>query len=231
MLLKKQTVWLLSMLTIMVVLSAYYLLQGPVEQVPVVTDEEGHEVQVDANTNQVGTDSTDPAGTGMNGTDVNTDQATLPGGIPFVPAIPGVTNTGGNSNATDGTAAVDPTTVLPQASGDFFITYRMNRDAWESKRLEELMSVMSDTQASATAITEAKNEVEKLTSLRDAERTVEELIKANGYKEALVVAKDDRVDVIVQVDTLNKQQAVEIISMVTRYINVPGKNVVISYKR
>ncbi|ERI08040.1 SpoIIIAH-like family protein [Aneurinibacillus aneurinilyticus] len=35
--LKKQTVWLLSMLAVLVVLSAYYLVQGPSEQVPVAS--------------------------------------------------------------------------------------------------------------------------------------------------------------------------------------------------
>jgi stage III sporulation protein AH len=37
MVLKKQTIWLLSMLAVLVVLSAYYLVQGPTEQVPVAS--------------------------------------------------------------------------------------------------------------------------------------------------------------------------------------------------
>src|SRR5699024_6535606 len=56
MVLKKQTVWLLSMLTIMVVLSAYYLVQGPVEQVPVaseVKEETNTESQAEVESKQV----------------------------------------------------------------------------------------------------------------------------------------------------------------------------------
>ncbi|HZG80302.1 MAG TPA: SpoIIIAH-like family protein, partial [Brevibacillus sp.] len=34
MILRKQTVWLLTMLAVMVVLSGYYLAKGPQEQVP-----------------------------------------------------------------------------------------------------------------------------------------------------------------------------------------------------
>ncbi|MBO8170360.1 MAG: SpoIIIAH-like family protein [Bacillaceae bacterium] len=195
MILKKQTVWLLSMLTIMVVLSAYYMVQGPVEQVPVVTEdqqsEEGQASEINVQTDELSMDR-------MEGLE---------------------------------TSDSDSEVAVPNQSGsDYFIAYRMERDAWQSKQMEELMSVMSDTSASSEEIAEAKEEYEELASLKDAETTVEELIKANGYQDAIVVARDDRVNVIVQAEQLDESQVVEIIGMVTQHFDVPGNNVVVSYK-
>lgn len=205
MLLKKQTVWLLSMLTIMVVLSAYYLLQGPVEQVPVVTEmnneNAGAVPQVNVDTKQ---------------TAMGTEQMA-----------------GGTGQTAGGTGQASPnsTAMIPQGGSDYFLAYRMNRDEMYSKRLEELAAAMSSAQASAQEIAEAKEEYDQLAAMQTTVETVEDLIKANGYSEAVVVARDNKVDVIVQADQLSNAQAVEIISLVKRHMNVPGMNVVVSYKQ
>ena len=180
MVLKKQTVWLLSMLTIMVVLSAYYLVQGPIKQVPVASDakqktEATKDVQVDSKQ------------------------------ITQAPIV-----------ATDG--------------ADYFVGVKMNRDAQNSKKMEDYMSVMTNTDASVEVIGKAKQSYDQLVSLQDTELNVENLIKALGYKEAVVISKDDRVNVIVQAEKIEKNKAVEILSLVKKHMNIPGQNIVVSYK-
>ncbi|MBP1934180.1 SpoIIIAH-like family protein [Ammoniphilus resinae] len=188
MVLKKQTVWLLSMLTIMVVLSAYYLLQGPVEQVPVATEQLNQ--KVDPTQEDVQVDS----------------QQIMPQTMEDL--------------------------VAPEASSeDYFLAMKMNRDAHNSLKMEEYMTVMTNGDASAEAITEAKDGYEELTTMQETETNVENLIKAMGFNEAVVIAKDDKVNVIVQADKLDRTKAVEIMTLISKHLDVPGKNVVVSYKQ
>lgn len=181
MVLKKQTVWLLSMLTIMVVLSAYYLIQGPVEQVPVATDAKGQkanpEVQVDSK--QV-----------VDGKKVD------------VNVVPG--------------------------SSDYFTEAKLERDEINYKRLEDYMAVISNSDATAEAIAQAKESYEKLAEKQEVETNVESLIKALGYNEAVIITQDDRVNVIVQAEKMEPKQVVEIMNVVKQ--NLETKNVVVSYK-
>ena len=186
MVLKKQTVWLLSMLTIMVVLSAYYLVQGPVEQVPLATEVNQEQEQEQEQ-------------------DITVDTKQLSG--------------------------IDGQPSVSLQSSDYFIGYKMERDAWNHQKLDEYMSVMSNSDASSEAITQAKESYESLLAQQDAEMNLENLIKALGYEEAVIVNKDNRINVMVQAEKLEPNNAIEIITLVTEHMAVPGKNVVVSYKK
>ncbi|MCI1695871.1 SpoIIIAH-like family protein [Aneurinibacillus aneurinilyticus] len=189
--LKKQTVWLLSMLAVLVVLSAYYLVQGPSEQVPVASK--------------------------------STNEAA---GIPPVPA-------------NDKGVSVETKQVAPQPEGmpattptdDYFMGYKMQRDAQQEQEIGQFMEVMSNSDAKPAAIAEAKKKLEELSALKDNQTQVEELVKSLGsYKDVVVIARDDMVRVVVQTETLKRDKVVEIIGVVKQHMKVPGNNIVVSYK-
>lgn len=191
MVLKKQTVWLLSMLAILVVLSAYYLVQGPVQQVPMATGQ----------MNDQGAAPVDEMK--ENGVKVSTKQVT-----PQTEGIP-----------------------VASPSDDYFIGYKMQRDAQQEQELGRFMEVMTNANAKPAAIAEAKKNYEELSALKDNQDQVEELVKGIGnYKDVVVIAKDDMVRVLVQTDNLKKDKAVEIINLVRQHMKVPGNNVVVNYK-
>lgn len=186
MILKKQTVWLLSMLAILVVLSGYYLVEGPNGKVP-------------ASVNQ-----------GANGTGDKPDM---------------------NVN-TKQVAPNDNGATPSAASGeDYFISYKMNRDAKQEQELDKYMEVMTSTSAKTEAVNEAKKKYDELNALRNNQSQVEDLIKAAGnYKDAIVIAQDNMVRVIVQSSTLKSDKAVEIINIVKEHMKVPGNNITVQYK-
>lgn len=188
MVLKKQTVWLLSMLTIMVVLSAYYLVQGPVEQVPVASDaieEEKSESQTLVESKQV------------------TEQPSI---------------------------ADQNVDVITQSGSDYFDRARMDRESWDSQTLANYREIWVDSDASAEAIAKAKQSYDELLAKQDAQLNVENLIKALGYEDAVIMTNDDRVSVIVQAEKLEAKQAVEIVSLINKHLEVPSKNILVSYK-
>ncbi|RKD25576.1 hypothetical protein BEP19_01125 [Ammoniphilus oxalaticus] len=189
MVLKKQTVWLLSMLTIMVVLSAYYLAQGPVEQVPVASEVTEDEAKTKAEA------------------EVDSKQVME------------------QPEQVDGNVE-----VVSEKNADYFAEVKMNREAWNSQTLEKYMDVWANSDASAEAIAEAKQSYDVLLGKQDAELNVENLIKALGYEEAVIVTNEDRVSVVVQADKLERKQAVEIVSLINKHLEVPSKNIVVSFK-
>lgn len=186
MILKKQTVWLLSMLAILVVLSGYYLVEGP------------------------------------NGTTSNTVTQNKDGA-----------NTGDKTDINVNTKQVTPNTATPSSttSDDYFISYKMNRDARQEQELDKYMEVMINNNAKADLRDEAKKKYEALEALRNQQAEVEELIKqAGNYKDVIVVAQDNMVRVIVQAKTLKSDKVVEIINIVKKHMKIPGNNITVENK-
>lgn len=177
------------MLTIMVVLSAYYLVQGPVEQVPVASetiDEDTFESQTTVESEQTFERPSETA-------DSDVD-------------------------------------VLTQSGSDYFDRARMEREAWDSQALARYREIWVNADASAEAIAEAKQSYDQLLSKQDAQLNVENLIKALGYEDAVIMTNDDRVSVVVQAEKLEPKQAVEIVSLINKHLEVPSKNVMVSFK-
>lgn len=183
MVLKKQTVWLLSMLTILVVLSAYYLVQGPSQQVPVA----------------------------LNGKQAVPTDSNLDAAVQI-------------KQTTEKAPITTPT-------DDYFISSKMQRDAQQEQEMDQFMEVISNGNAKPTVIAQAKKKYDELSSLYDNQTQVEELVKSVGhYKDALVIAKDDMVRVIVQANALTPDKVVEIISLVKQNMKVHGNSITVSYK-
>lgn len=177
MVLKKQTIWLLTMLTLMVVLSAYYL-YNPGESLP--------------------TDVTE--------------------------------NDDDNWLETIGDIDMDLTNFTGMNQGDFFNAYRLEREVFQAKQIDEYQKVLS-SDANAETIALAQSNIERIYDLAEAELTLEYLIKAEGYEEAVVIADSDKVNVIVKSeDALEKKQVIDIIHLVSNHLNVSGNQVTVNFR-
>lgn len=181
MVLKKQTVWLLTMLTLMVALSAYYLLSNGEDEFA-LSDHNPYLIE-SAETNQ--------------------DELMKEVGI-------------------------DITTTQSMTTEDVFVSLRLERDQFRAQLMEQYYNIINNSQDS-NAIAEATAKMEELDLLEGNEHLVESLIKARGYADAVVYTQDKKVNVIVQKDQLNKEEAVAIINLVVKNLNVPGTNVTVNY--
>ena len=212
MVLRKQTVWLLTMLAVMVVLSGYYLVKGPQDQLSVSQQQ----TEVDEFPNVV----------------VETKQSEQPAGSVTTTENQQITvqtptaNTGEQATATEKQEAA----VLADTPNDVFTGYKMNRDTMIEKEKDEQMTIMMNPEATPQAVAEAKARHEELSTIQQATITVEEMLKASGYKDAVVSVLKDKVTVIVQKDKLEAGEVVDIIAQVKQHLNVPGKNISVQYK-
>jgi stage III sporulation protein AH len=225
MILRKQTVWLLTMLAVMVVLSGYYLVKGPQDQMP--TSGQQQAVQKQEQISGVVVESKQveqaPQATPVNGKNENqvasgqpTDTLT---GAPASQTNPTPEQSVGN--------AVVP---VAETSSEIFQGYKMKREAQLQQQKDEQLAIIGSSESSAQAVADARTKYEQLSTQENATTNIEEMLKANGYKDAVVFVQNDKVTVIVQKDKLSANEAVDIIAQVRQQLNVPATNVTVQYK-
>ncbi|MFP3387840.1 SpoIIIAH-like family protein [Brevibacillus sp. SIMBA_040] len=219
MILRKQTVWLLTMLAVMVVLSGYYLVKGPVDQVPTSGNQQAVQKQEQISGVVVESKQVEqaPQATPVDSKN-NNQEATAP-----------QANTPGTPDPAKQTAG---NAVIPVAdtTSEIFQGYKMKREAQVQQQKDEQLAIMSNADSSPQAVAEAKAKYEELSSQDNATMNVEEMLKASGYQDAVVFVQDDKVTVIVQKDKLSANEAVEIIAHVKQHLNVPATNINVQFK-
>lgn len=225
MILRKQTVWLLTMLAVMVVLSGYYLVKGPQDQVPTSGQEQAVQKQEQDQLSDVIVESR------------QVDQPS--GAAPVSGKKEGQTAAGQPSEQQKATSQGTPAPTqsvgnavspVAETASEIFQGYKMKREAQLQQQKDEQLAIISNTDSSAQAIADARTKYEQLSNQETATTNIEEMLKANGYQDAVVYINNDKVTVIVQKDKLSANEAVDIIAQVKQQLNVPATNVTVQYK-
>ena len=212
MLVRKQTVWLLTMLAVMVVLSGYYLVNGPAEQTPALGEP---------------TQAQDP----LAGVEVETQQTDQP--APDAAAVEGAPAVDGAPAGEAAAAKEDPaadleSSLLANGGSETFQSIKLNREAMIEKQKDEQMEIIVNPDASPQAMVDARARYDELSALQNNIMALEEMLKADGYKDAVVFAHSDSVKVVVQAEKLDRKQVVDIIALTKQHLNVPGYQVTVS---
>jgi stage III sporulation protein AH len=178
----KQTMWLVTMLTLMVVLSAYYIVTGPVEPAHQAVQKKKGLSQ--ANVSVKTTKSSSAAGR----------------------------------------------MLAEENASDYFVGYQLQRSTLRSQMTEEYMKILTDPESTKQQLKDAEAKINQLMKVDKNESVLEDLIRNEGYQDAVVITNDHHVDVIVQADKLANQQVVKLISLVKERLNIPASEVSVSYR-
>ncbi|WP_276351950.1 SpoIIIAH-like family protein [Cohnella caldifontis] len=243
---KRQTIWLVSMLSLMVILSAYYLFTEDVtpaqnaagsKQQQEVTGaskatgdlSQGVEVtEVDPATDQpdgsavpqtgseaAGTGSPDGAGKDAAGTD-GKDAAS--------------DDTGGQA---EGSVSPSDEEVLKQMTnlqGRQLLDemQRVQKEKWDTEN-ERLTAIIADTKNHSQE--DASSAAEELTRLEDMESRMTSLEEklVQDYDSAVVVENESNFKVVVQAAKLEKLEAVKIIDLAAKELNVKPDRLSVQY--
>ena len=164
---KRQTIWLLTMLSLVVVLSVYY----------VTTPDQMKTAGIMNMTSNNSLDSTPSKDTNKN--DVGKE-----------------------------------TTSKEEATNEVFLKQRMEQEDKRAQLKEELQTTIDSATASAEEKSQAFTSLKELQTLTALEADVETMIKESGYKDALVRADSNEVNVSVKsTKKHSKAAANEIIQM------------------
>ncbi|PEB43099.1 SpoIIIAH-like family protein [Bacillus pseudomycoides] len=195
--LKKQTVWLLTMLSLVVVLSVYYVTTPdkmntatPTASEKVGQEKQGVEKEVTKETTkETSNKEATPKETSGKETEKKDDSKK-------------------ETSKKEGNVTV-------QSSDENFTALRLKMEDQRSAEKEKLQDVMKSTKSSAEEISKAKDELNAIDQMETKEGLLETVIKSQGgYKDALVRADGTDIKVTVKATKHSQKEANKIIQLV-----------------
>ncbi|GGF87054.1 SpoIIIAH-like family protein [Paenibacillus abyssi] len=203
---KRQTVWLVSMLSLMVILSAYYLFTEDSGSSNMFTD--------------AGQGGATEAAAGTNGADPTLDEV-------IVTEIEQIGESGLseadqevlNKLEENGAAAL---------SNDYFTEQQLLRAETLAVETDRLLSIVADTEQKTEDATSA---LEKLNLLEEQElklTSLEEELLAE-YSNAVIAEENDNFKVVVQSEKLERSQADSIIELVMTTLDVGAERISVQF--
>ncbi|MBU8907728.1 SpoIIIAH-like family protein [Desertibacillus haloalkaliphilus] len=183
MVLKKQTVWLLTMLSLIIVLSVYYITAPgqPNDQFAMLEVDEEEEMNV----LEEGFDFTDEEMDAI----VNIEEGP------------------------EGAESADDSVIQGIADDEVFTSIRLEREESRERLSEEYTNIVASDDVSAELKSEALDKIDSLQVLSQQESMLETLIRSKGYDDVLVITEDEQVKIIVKADELSSEQGNEIMMM------------------
>lgn len=110
------------------------------------------------------------------------------------------------------------------ASG-IFTAYREEREVNRSRSIDALKEIVENKNTSQATRDEAQKQIIKLTEITNQEMIIENLIKAKGFQDAVVMIDNGIVNVIVQADKLSEEEVAQIVEIVSRQTGVSLDNI------
>ncbi|PGX56730.1 stage III sporulation protein AH [Bacillus anthracis] len=195
--LKKQTVWLLTMLSLVVVLSVYYVTTPDKMNTasPATGEKIGQEKQGTdkAVTNEAPKETPKKENTNKETSNKETDK---------------------KESATKETSKKEAN-VTVQSSDENFTALRMQMEDQRSEQKARLQEVMNSAKSSATEKSKAKDNFDAITTMETKQELLETVIKSQGgYKDALVRADGTDIKVTVKAAKHSQKEANKIIQLV-----------------
>src|SRR5699024_9840931 len=205
--LKKQTVWLLTMLSLMIVLSVYYMTckNGEFAYIDKGEDDSG-EVTNDR------ADTDDEEETEVDGTrNIGQDEIVTTMRMVIRDKRSLKKDRGDNNNEEE--TEVDGTRNLGQ--DELYTTMRMEIRDKRSLTKDRLESIVTSSTASVDEKNKALENMDQLDDITAKESILEEsIMAAQDYDDVLVRSEDDKVHVHVKVDELSDDEVIHIMQMI-----------------
>lgn len=214
---KRQTVWLVSMLSLMVVLSAYYLFTEDVSTSPdLLTEGTKQEQPVDGATEVT-------AGSGAKNDEVVINEVTQEG------AVEGeLTGDAAKAAAEADAQALEQVEAQGLAS-NVFDEIQLKRDQANAEEESRLMAELGDTKKDPDAAMQAMEQLDQLEEKNTKVTSLEEEL-AKTYKSVIITPQaGDKYKVVVQNEKVDKSQADDILVKVVGALNLKAEQVSVQF--
>ena len=116
------------------------------------------------------------------------------------------------------------------AGENYFTSTALDRQEARDEALDVLKMVSESEDASEEAKAEAQQKISKIAVDIQNEANIETLVKAKGFEECVAIISDDAVSVIVRADSLQANEAAQILAIVYDTTGIDPQNVSIISK-
>jgi len=110
---------------------------------------------------------------------------------------------------------------LPEGT-EFFIEYRLDRDRTRERQLDLLQNIVEDPNSVAETRQEAQQKILQISNYLDQELQLENLIKAKGFKDAVIFIQPQSVSVVVNQKEFDRDEIAQITDLV---ITITSQNI------
>ena len=110
-------------------------------------------------------------------------------------------------------------------TGSFITDYRSERNSVRAQEVAYLDSIIQNTATKQETLDEAQARKLELTDMMEKEVTVEGLLRAKGFSQAIVTLSPESVNVVVADASVTSQQAAQILQIVQNETGQPAQNV------
>ncbi|GGI95956.1 stage III sporulation protein AH [Alicyclobacillus cellulosilyticus] len=216
---KRQTVWLSTMMVLSLMLIGYYTMNNGGQQAATSND----------NGPMVST-AVEPAPSGSQTGAAHAPQTSPAQGTGTKATQAATATTPANAKST----SAQTTSGVPNESvSDWFINYQNQVEQNLSQKEDMYQSILTNNNASTEQIARAEQELQQLHNLEGGMADAMDAIKGEGYKNCVIVPNVDGNSVTVYVQApkgLTADQAVQIMNIVSRQMNVPINHVYVNWK-
>jgi len=120
------------------------------------------------------------------------------------------------------------TEVVNNSTGDYYATSRLEREKMYSQMLESYQKMLDSSQISETQKGIAQTEIDKINKTKNAIMIVENLLKAKGIDDIILLVNDISINVVVKTEKLSQDKVAQIQNIVSREMNAEIDNIHIS---
>ena len=108
---------------------------------------------------------------------------------------------------------------------DFFSEARLEREIDRSQSVASLQSIARDAATSETGRAAAEAEVVELTRLTETEGSIESMICAKGFADAVVYISEGKVTAIIKAQALSSADVASIVDVITTHTGIDAANI------
>ena len=128
------------------------------------------------------------------------------------------------------TGALDSEPTDSKTENDYFSATALSRSQARDEAIDVLKLVTEDEEASADAKAEAAAKISKIAVDIQNETNIETLVKAKGFEDCVAIISDDAASVIVKAESLQANQAAQILAIVYETTGINPENISIINK-
>jgi stage III sporulation protein AH len=114
---------------------------------------------------------------------------------------------------------------------EFFVEHRLERDRIRSQQIDWLREVVNNANSPEETRREAQRRILGITQAIDTEMKIESLIKAENFKDAVVLIQDKSATIIVQAPMLTNLDKKTLTGIAVRITGLSAENIVIITRR
>ncbi|HHT47599.1 MAG TPA: SpoIIIAH-like family protein [Firmicutes bacterium] len=107
----------------------------------------------------------------------------------------------------------------------FFVEYRLERDRVREQEMEMLNDMINNPQVGEEARREAEKQLLTLVEMMEKELIIENMLKAQGYADAILFTRKGVSTVMVHADALSEDDFLRVSEMVSAVTGVPREQV------